>query len=81
MPPSASNPHDMRLALNPARRRALTLLIEAIMKHMHNRVTQSFEHGPQADLVPLFIDPSPPGPLQMLGVWKKQIVSNAWKSD
>ena len=69
MLPSASKPQDLRLALNPARRRALTVLIEGILTQMRNKVVQSFEKAPTSEPAPLFVDRSQPGP------------SNAWNPE
>ena len=62
MPPSASDIKDLKLVLNPARRRALTILIGSIVLHMRTQVTNSFEVAPPSEPAPLFIDRSKPGP-------------------
>lgn len=69
MPPAASDPKDLKLALNPARRRALTILVGAIVTHMHTKITESFEASPPSEPAPLFIDRSQQGP------------SNAWNPE
>jgi hypothetical protein len=56
MAPSASDPKDLKLVLNPARRKALTVLIRAIVSHMRSKIEQSFEPSPEAEIAPLFVD-------------------------
>lgn len=63
--PSAQDPKELRLVLNPARRKALTSLIANILSHMRTKVEQSFDSNPQTETCSLFAensysrDPSP----------------------
>jgi hypothetical protein len=43
MAPYASDPKDLKMFLNPARRRALIKLIDEIISHMRYKIEQSFE--------------------------------------
>ena len=43
MAPSSSDPKDLKLILNPARRRALNVLIGSILTHMRSQIQESFE--------------------------------------
>ncbi|KUJ08448.1 DUF726-domain-containing protein [Mollisia scopiformis] len=54
--PSATDPKDLKLLLNPARRKALTSLIAAIVSHMRTRIEQSFDSSPQVEPAPLFVE-------------------------
>jgi hypothetical protein len=58
MAPSASDPKDLKLVLNPARRKALTILIGNIVSHMRSRIEQSFDSSPATEAAPLFTDRS-----------------------
>ncbi|TGO64652.1 hypothetical protein BCON_0006g00540 [Botryotinia convoluta] len=44
MAPTAVDPKDLKLILNPARRRALNILIGSITEHMRKTVTDSFSN-------------------------------------
>ncbi|KAF4627484.1 hypothetical protein G7Y89_g10671 [Cudoniella acicularis] len=55
MPPSASDPKDLKLILNGARRRAFTLLIGSIVTHMRKQIEYSFEPSAASDVTPLFV--------------------------
>ncbi|KAH8656956.1 hypothetical protein BGZ60DRAFT_507648 [Tricladium varicosporioides] len=57
MPPSATDPKDLRLVLNGARRRAFTLLVGNIVTQMRKQIEYSFD-APTLDAAPLFA-PSP----------------------
>ncbi|EKD19061.1 uncharacterized protein L3040_006550 [Drepanopeziza brunnea f. sp. 'multigermtubi'] len=55
MAPNASDPKDLKLVLNLARRRALSTLIDKIISHMRSKIEASF-NGPQAEsAAPLFL--------------------------
>lgn len=56
MAPSASDPKDLKLALNPARQRAFTLLIGSIVGQMRKNVEYTFDQSP-IDSAPLFANP------------------------
>ena len=56
MAPTSSDPKDLKLILNPARRRALTVLIGAIIEHMRNQLSYSFDTSNQNDVPSPFID-------------------------
>lgn len=56
--PSATDPKDLRLVLNPARRKALTSLIRDILSLMRTRIEQSFDSSPQSGAAPLFVEQS-----------------------
>lgn len=43
MAPTSSDPKELKLVLNPARRRALTLLVGAILTHMRSQISNSFD--------------------------------------
>jgi len=49
MAPSSSDLKDLKLVLNPARRRALTVLIGSILTHMQSQIQESFEHSQSSD--------------------------------
>ncbi|KAH7370608.1 hypothetical protein BKA65DRAFT_522274 [Rhexocercosporidium sp. MPI-PUGE-AT-0058] len=55
MAPNASDPKDLKLCLNPARRRALSVLMGSIIAHMRSKIEASFNR-PQVDAAPLFFD-------------------------
>ncbi|RDL38498.1 DUF726-domain-containing protein [Venustampulla echinocandica] len=55
MAPTASDPKDLKLVLNQARRRALTTLIGGIVTHMRKQVEYSFEPSSSQDAAPLFV--------------------------
>ncbi|TGO26659.1 hypothetical protein BPAE_0055g00300 [Botrytis paeoniae] len=44
MAPTAADPKDLKLILNPARRRALNILIGSITEHMRKTITDSFSN-------------------------------------
>ncbi|KAF7960029.1 hypothetical protein EAE96_001629 [Botrytis aclada] len=44
MAPTAADPKDLKLILNPARRRALNILIGTITEHMRKTITDSFSN-------------------------------------
>ncbi|KAF7874697.1 uncharacterized protein EAF02_008674 [Botrytis sinoallii] len=44
MAPTAADPKDLKLILNPARRRALNILIGSITEHMRKIITDSFSN-------------------------------------
>ncbi|TGO16739.1 hypothetical protein BTUL_0024g00070 [Botrytis tulipae] len=53
MAPTAADPKDLKLILNPARRRALNILIGSITEHMRKTITDSFSNPsnqPNSDL-------------------------------
>ncbi|KAH6717859.1 hypothetical protein BKA61DRAFT_670284 [Leptodontidium sp. MPI-SDFR-AT-0119] len=54
MAPNASDPKDLKLVLNPARRRALSVLMGSIIAHMRSKIEASF-NGPQTEAAPLFL--------------------------
>ncbi|KAH7413178.1 hypothetical protein BKA64DRAFT_347221 [Cadophora sp. MPI-SDFR-AT-0126] len=54
MAPNASDPKDLKLVLNPARRRALSVLMGSIIAHMRSQIEASFD-GPQPEAAPLFL--------------------------
>lgn len=56
MAPTASNPKDLKLLLNPARRRALALLVNSTISYMRSRIELSFETATQSDTAPLFVN-------------------------
>jgi len=56
MAPSCSDPKDLKLVLNPARRRALTILIGSILTHMRSSIVHSFDTSPNTQPAPLFVD-------------------------
>jgi pimeloyl-ACP methyl ester carboxylesterase len=59
MGPSSSDPKDLRMILNPARRRALTILIGSIISQMRSKIEYSFVPSLQSpsaeDTPPLFV--------------------------
>ncbi|KAG9235012.1 hypothetical protein BJ875DRAFT_284301 [Amylocarpus encephaloides] len=59
MPPSASDPKDLRLVLNPARRKAFTLLVGSIVGQMRKNVEYTFEPTNTSPTAPLFTSPNP----------------------
>ncbi|KAK6608653.1 YSIRK family gram-positive signal peptide [Botrytis cinerea] len=44
MAPTAADPKDLKLTLNPARRRALNILIGSVTEHMRKTITDSFSN-------------------------------------
>ncbi|KAM0155223.1 hypothetical protein ACHAQE_003720 [Botrytis cinerea] len=44
MAPTAADPKDLKLILNPARRRALNILIGSVTEHMRKTITDSFSN-------------------------------------
>lgn len=56
MAPNASDPKDLKMVLNPARRRALAKLIDDLIAFMRDKIEQSFEapSTPRSDPAPLF---------------------------
>ncbi|KAK0122155.1 hypothetical protein ONS95_010416 [Cadophora gregata] len=54
MAPNASDPKDLKLVLNLARRRALSVLMGSIIAHMRSQIETSF-NGPQTEAAPLFL--------------------------
>ncbi|CZR53986.1 uncharacterized protein PAC_03869 [Phialocephala subalpina] len=56
--PSAQDPKELRLVLNPARRKALTSLIANILSHMRTKIEQSFDSTPQTEAASLFVENS-----------------------
>jgi hypothetical protein len=59
MAPTASDPKDLKLVLNPAKRRALSILLGSIISHMRFKIEQSFSPSPDAEAAPLFVDHQP----------------------
>ncbi|CAG8977858.1 hypothetical protein HYALB_00013135 [Hymenoscyphus albidus] len=59
MAPSASDPKELKLALNPARQRTFTLLVGSIVGQMRRNIEYTFDHSPK-DAAPLFATPDPP---------------------
>lgn len=59
MAPTASDPKDLKLVLNQARRRALTTLIGGIVTHMRKQVEYTFEPSSSPDTAPLFVSREP----------------------
>jgi hypothetical protein len=59
MAPSASDPKDLKLVLNPAKRRALSILLGSIISHMRFKIEQSFNPSPDPKVAPLLVDPIP----------------------
>lgn len=55
--PSAQDPKELKLLLNPARRQALTSLIANILSHMRTKIEQSFDYPSQNEAAPIFTDP------------------------
>jgi hypothetical protein len=55
MAPSSSDPKDLKMVLNPARRRAFTILIGAIISQMRSKVEHSFEASPATESAPIFV--------------------------
>jgi len=58
MAPTASDPKELKLVLNPARRRVLVSHIGAIVSHMRSKIEQSFDPSPASEIAPLFVDRS-----------------------
>lgn len=62
MAPSSSDPKDLKMILNPARRRALNILVGSIVSQMRAKVEHSFVHPPlsssAADAAPMFVSRS-----------------------
>lgn len=56
MAPSASDPKDLKLALNPARQRAFTLLIGSIVGQLRKKLEYTFDQS-SAGPAPLFANP------------------------
>lgn len=53
--PSATDPKDLKMVLNPARRKALTSLIADIISHMRTKIETSFDSPSQEEAAaPLF---------------------------
>ncbi|TVY88895.1 putative membrane protein, partial [Lachnellula willkommii] len=57
MPPNASDPKDLKMVLNPAKRRALTTLLGSIVTHMRKQIEHTFEPSPLQAPAPLLVDP------------------------
>lgn len=57
MPPNASDPKDLKLALNPAKRRALNNLLGSLVTHMRKQIEHTFEQSPQQGPAPLLVNP------------------------
>ncbi|TVY29803.1 putative membrane protein [Lachnellula hyalina] len=57
MPPNASDPKDLKIVLNPAKRRALTTLLGSIVTHMRKEIEHTFEPSPLQEPAPLLVDP------------------------
>jgi hypothetical protein len=60
MAPNASDVKDLKLCLNPAKRRALSMLLGSIISHMRFKIEQSFNPSPDAEIAPLFTDSRTP---------------------
>jgi hypothetical protein len=60
MPPTASDPKDLRLVLNPARRKAFTLLIGSIAAQMRKNIEYTFDGAPTLTELPPSTSPSLP---------------------
>jgi hypothetical protein len=58
MAPSSADPQNLRVVLNPARRRALTTLLKSITAYMRTQITQNFDI-PESS-VPLAVTSSSP---------------------
>jgi hypothetical protein len=60
MAPSASDPKDLKMILNPARRRALSKLIDDIISYMRYKIEQSFDTkvSPKVGARPPLVDHS-----------------------
>lgn len=57
--PSATDPKDLKIVLNPARRKALTSLIGVILSHMRTKLETSFDTPLQEEAAaPLFVERS-----------------------
>lgn len=54
MAPNASDPNEFRLALNPARRKALVNLVGIIVSQMRSTLEKSFEATTADQIAPLF---------------------------
>ncbi|CAG8953858.1 hypothetical protein HYFRA_00006751 [Hymenoscyphus fraxineus] len=59
MAPSASDPKELKLALNPARQRAFTLLVGSLVGQMRKNIEYTFDQSPK-DAAPLFATRDPP---------------------
>lgn len=57
MAPNASDPQDLKLVLNPARRKALLALVGGIVSHMRSKLELSFEASDTEKIAPLLHDP------------------------
>jgi pimeloyl-ACP methyl ester carboxylesterase len=55
MAPNASDVKDLKLCLNPAKRRALSMLLGSIISHMRFKIEQSFNPSSDAEIEPLFV--------------------------
>jgi len=60
MAPNASDPKDLKLVLNPAKRRALTILIGSIVTHMRKQIEHTFDPSPHQEPAPLLVNPENP---------------------
>jgi hypothetical protein len=60
MAPNASDPKDLKLVLNPAKRKALSLLLGTIISHMRFKIEQSFNPSPDAEIAPPRDQPQDP---------------------
>jgi hypothetical protein len=57
--PSATDPKDLKMVLNPARRKALTSLIADILSLMRTKIEQSFDSSSQGEAAaPLLVESS-----------------------
>ena len=54
MPSSASDPKVLKLALNPAHRRALAIPFRVIVTYMRTKITQSFNTSLPSEPAPLY---------------------------
>jgi len=54
MAPNASDPKDLKLVLNPARRKALLALLGGIVSQMRKKIEISFEASTDDQIAPLF---------------------------
>ena len=57
MAPNASDPKDLKLVLNPARRKALLALVGGIISQMRSKIELSFEVSATDQIAPLFHNP------------------------
>jgi MFS family permease len=60
MPPTASDPKELRLLMNPARRKAFTLLIGSMVAHMRKSIEYSFDGPSSTSNLPPHASPNPP---------------------